>query len=377
MSLFPTYNRFPVDVKSATGTIVEDIHGKTYIDFGSGIGVVNLGHGHPKIVSAVEKQLKNYWHVSNLYGIPIQETVAEKLVEHSAFDAVFFCNSGAEANEAAIKLARKYTGKNEIITFEKSFHGRTFATMAATGQDKVRIGYGDMLPTFKYATYNDLASVEAAVSNQTAGIMLEVVQGEGGVIPGDVAFIQGVEKICQAYDMPFIVDEIQTGMGRTGKKFAYEHYDIKPDIMTLAKGLGNGLPVGAMLAGEKYQSTFGPGAHGSTFGGNPIAMAAANAVMDIVFDPNFLGQVEANANYLAEKSQRELLNLDEVVEIRQKGLMVGIEIKSEALPYVLDALDQGLFILSAGESVLRLLPPLTATRSEMDQVLEILKRQLA
>src|SRR5690625_3505852 len=282
-ALFPTYKRFNVSVASAEGTTITDVTGKQYLDFGSGISVCNLGHRHPAVQQAVSEQLDKYWHVSNLYEIPLQEKVAQHLTDNSIGDYVFFCNSGAEANEAAIKLARKATGKTKIITFNQSFHGRTYATMSATGQQKIQQGFGPLLETFTYVPYNDLAAFQQALDDNTAAVMLEVIQGEGGVVVSDPEFLQAVAELCEENDVLLMIDEIQTGIGRTGKAFAYEHYGISPDVITLAKGLGNGLPVGAMIAKEKYRDVFGPGSHGTTFGGNPLAMAAAKAVLQTVF----------------------------------------------------------------------------------------------
>ncbi|HIV73983.1 MAG TPA: acetylornithine transaminase [Candidatus Pseudogracilibacillus intestinigallinarum] len=377
MVLFPTYNRFPLSVQSATGAEITDINGKTYVDFGSGIGVCNLGHCHPIVQKAVEKQLHLYWHTSNLYENPIQSEVAAQITTHSHGDYVFFCNSGAEANEAAIKLARKVTGKETIITFQQSFHGRTFATMAATGQEKVREGFGPMLEKFAYAIFNDLASVEQLIDENTAAVMVEVVQGEGGVHPADHEFIEGVATLCKENNILLIVDEIQTGIGRTGKKFGFEHYQIEPDIFTLAKGLGNGLPVGAMVAKAAYKDHFGPGSHGSTFGGNPLAMASANAVLQIVFEDAFLDEVEAKASYLQEKLEKEIAPLASVQAIRQKGMMVGIDCDKSVAPIVTQLLEKGLLVLSAGDTVVRLLPPLIVTEAQIDEAIELLKVALA
>lgn len=376
MALFPTYNRYDLSVKNANGTIVEDINGKKYLDFGTGIGVCNLGHRHPAVQEAIENQLNNYWHVSNLYKQPIQEEVAKLITENSSADYVFFCNSGAEANEAAIKLARKVTGKEKIITFNQSFHGRTFATMAATGQEKVRIGFGPMLESFAYATYNDLESVKELIDENTAAVMLEVVQGEGGVIPGNEDFIKNLASLCKEENILLVVDEIQTGIGRTGKKFGFEHYGIDPDIFTLAKGLGNGLPVGAMVAKQKYATAFGPGSHGSTFGGNPLAMAAAKAVLTTVFTNGFLQEVTETANYLQEQLAEHIKPLAFVKEIRQKGLMVGIECEDKATHLVPQIMDKGILVLSAGENVVRLLPPLTVSKDEVDQAVTYIKEVL-
>lgn len=376
MALFPTYNRYDLSVKNANGTIVEDINGKKYLDFGTGIGVCNLGHRHPAVQEAIEYQLNNYWHVSNLYKQPIQEEVAKLITENSPADYVFFCNSGAEANEAAIKLARKVTGKEKIITFNQSFHGRTFATMAATGQEKVRIGFGPMLESFAYATYNDLESVKELIDENTAAVMLEVVQGEGGVIPGNEDFIKNLASLCKEENILLVVDEIQTGIGRTGKKFSFEHYGIEPDIFTLAKGLGNGLPVGAMVAKQKYATAFGPGSHGSTFGGNPLAMSAAKAVLTTVFANEFLQEVTETANYLQEQLAEHIKPLAFVKEIRQKGLMVGIECEDKASHLVPKLMDKGILVLNAGENVVRLLPPLTVSKDEVNQAVTYIKEVL-
>lgn len=379
MALFPTYNRYDLSVSQANGTIVEDINGKKYLDFGSGIGVCNLGHRHPDVQKAVEEQLNHYWHMSNLYKQPIQEEVAAFITEDSAGDNVFFCNSGAEANEAAIKLARKVTGKDKIVTFNQSFHGRTFATMAATGQEKVRTGFGPMLESFSYATFNDIDSVKAQLDEHTAAVMLEVVQGEGGVRPANQAFMTELAKLCKEKEILLIIDEIQTGIGRTGKRFGYEHYGIEPDIFTLAKGLGNGLPVGAMVAKKEYADAFGPGSHGSTFGGNPLAMAAAKKILEIVFTESFLDEVEEKATYLAEQLDKNITSLAFVKEVRQKGLMVGIECQESTAHLIQKIMHNGLLTLSAGEKVIRLLPPLTVTTDEIDQAVmylqEILQKQ--
>lgn len=373
MAMFPTYNRFNVAVQSAEGSIVTDVNGKTYLDFGSGIGVTNLGHNNPEVKKAVTEQLDAYWHISNLYENPIQDDVANKITSNSPGDYVFFCNSGAEANEAAIKLARKATGKEKIVTFAKSFHGRTFATMAATGQEKVRIGFGPMLERFTYAIFNDIDSVKAAIDEDTAAVMFEVIQGEGGVIPATQVFVDEVVTLCKQHNILLIIDEIQTGIGRTGKKFGFEHYGIEPDIFTLAKGLGNGLPVGAMVGKEALGEFFGAGSHGSTFGGNPVAMAAAKAVTAQVFEEGFLLEVEEKAEYLASLLEKEIAPIDKVTDIRKQGLMVGIEYTESVGPLVTGLIDKGLLALNAGDNVLRLLPPLTVSKEEIDQAIQLIK----
>lgn len=375
-SIFPTYARFDVEIEEATGMKITDTSGKTYIDFTSGIGVCNLGHRHPNVQKQIEAQLNKYWHVSNLYHNPIQERVAKALTNKASGDLVFFSNSGAEANEAAIKLARKVTGKETVITFQQSFHGRTFATMAATGQDKVRDGFGTMLEKFAYATYNDIESVKQLIDSNTAAIMFESIQGEGGVVPADQAFVDDLTHLAAQSGVLIIIDEIQTGIGRTGKGFGYEHYGLDPDIITVAKGLGNGMPVGAMIAKEKYKDSFGPGSHGSTFGGNPLAMAAAEAVIENVFNEEFLKEVEAKGNYLMTELKKELKNIDIITNIRGKGLMVGIECNQDVTPAIKELINQGVLILSAGPNVLRLLPPLIVTYEEIDQVVKLIKQVL-
>lgn len=372
-AIFPTYNRFNVEVKQAEGAYLEDVNGKKYLDFASGIGVSNLGHRHPVVQQAIEEQINKYWHTSNLYHLPIQEDVATILTENSAGDYVFFCNSGAEANEAAIKLARKVTGKEKIITFNQSFHGRTFATMAATGQEKIRNGFGEMLQEFGYAKLNDIESVKNEIDNDTAAVMLEVVQGEGGIIPAEQSFIDDLEAVCEEHDILLIVDEIQTGIGRTGKVFGYEHFDMSPDIITLAKGLGNGIPVGAMIGKKKYRDSFGPGTHGSTFGGNPIAMAAAKAVLTTVVNDKFLQEVTDKANYLVDQLNEQIKPLDGVKAIRGKGFMIGIECENKVVPYIQALIDKGVLTLNAGDYVLRLLPPLIVTKEEIDHFITTLK----
>lgn len=374
--LFPTYKRFSIKVAKAEGTVVTDEHGKAYLDFGSGIGVCNLGHRNPAVQKAIEEQLQKYWHVSNLYHIPLQEDVGKLLTDHSVGDYVFFCNSGAEANEAAIKLARKATGKTKIITFKQSFHGRTFATMSATGQTKIQEGFGPLLETFEYVPFNDIGAAEQAIDDSTAAVMLEVIQGEGGVIEADQSFLQKLEHICHEKDIPLIIDEIQTGIGRTGKRFGYEHFGISPDIVTIAKGLGNGMPVGGMIAKEKYRDVFGPGSHGTTFGGNPLAMAAAKEVLQTIFQDKFLEDVQSKGTYLLNQLEEQLSECSFVKEIRGNGLMVGIECHEDVSEIIQQLIDKGLLTLSAGPNVIRLLPPLIVTKDEIDQAVEFIAQAI-
>lgn len=376
-ALLPTYKRFKLSVAQASGTIVEDTSGKKYLDFGSGIGVCNLGHRHRAVQEALENQLGKYWHVSNLYDIPIQEDVANLLVGNSTGDYVFFCNSGAEANEAAIKLARKATGKAKIITFQQSFHGRTFGAMAATGQEKIHAGFGPMLETFEYVTFNDIEAVKKAIDSNTAAIMLEMIQGEGGVNVADASFISELQQICNDSNILLIMDEIQTGIGRTGKAFAYQHYGISPDIITSAKGLGNGIPVGAVIAKDALYDSFGPGSHGTTFGGNPLAMAAAKVVLQIVFENGFLEEVEEKGAYLMKRLLSTVGELPIVSDIRGKGLMIGIACRREASSIIPKLMEKGLLVLSAGPNVIRLLPPLTVTKKEIDIAVDLIREVMA
>jgi acetylornithine/N-succinyldiaminopimelate aminotransferase len=375
-SLFPTYSRLPLELVSGNGTIVKDHNGKSYLDFISGIAVCNLGHAPEEVKKAIETQLQSIWHVSNLFTISNQEKAAELLVANSSADAVFFCNSGAEANEAAIKLARKHTGKSKIISFEQSFHGRTFATMSATGQEKIHGGFGPLLPSFDYLPYNDVEAVEGIGGEDIAAIIVEVIQGEGGVNPGTQSFLQAVEQKCKQLGALLIVDEVQTGIGRTGLPFAYQHYSISPDIITTAKGLGSGFPVGAMLGKADLISSFSAGVHGSTFGGNPLAMAAAQATLETIFQEEFLQEVKQKAEAFLGNIKEKLKTVPSVKEVRGKGFLIGIEVDTE-VKHILDQLrEEGLLALSAGPNVIRLLPPLTVTEEELQKASEKLLKVL-
>ncbi|MCA0971235.1 acetylornithine transaminase [Halobacillus litoralis] len=376
MSLFPTYNRFPLTIISGQGTKVKDDQGKEYLDFVSGIAVCNLGHRPPEVQSAIQKQLDEVWHVSNLYEIPEQERAAGLLTEATNLDYVFFCNSGAEANEAAIKLARKHTQKEKIVTFKQSFHGRTFATMSATGQEKIQQGFGTLLPTFEYLPFNDEAAVEQLEGDDVAAVMVEVVQGEGGVVPGTEAFLKAVEQKCKELGALMIIDEVQTGIGRTGTPFAHQLYDLDPDIVTSAKGLGSGFPVGAMLGKEKLVDAFSAGSHGTTFGGNPLASAAVCATLETIFDEAFLEGVKEKGEYLRNQLEDELLSLPMVKEVRGKGLMLGIVLDEEAIPLVHKLRENGLLAVVAGPKVLRLLPPLNVSEEEMNKAVSIMQHVL-
>lgn len=374
--VFETYGRWDVEIVSGKGTKVIDSNGKEYVDFTSGIGVCNLGHCPENVVSELKEQLTTLWHTSNLFKSSLQDEVAKQLVTHSNGQAVFFCNSGAEANEAAIKLARKYTGKTKIISFLQSFHGRTMGTMAATGQEKIKAGFGNMLETFDHIAFNDIDALKAAIDNNTAAVMLEIVQGEGGVHPAEESFLLAVQQLCDEYGALLIVDEVQTGIGRTGKPFAYQHFSISPDIITSAKGLGSGFPVGAIIGKEKLKEAFNPGSHGSTFGGNPLAMTAANATLETVFENDFLTQVEEKAAYLIEKLTELQPKVDGFKKIRHKGLMVGLEFSDDTTSMITELRLNGLLVLNAGPNVIRMLPPLTVTMEEIDEALHIMTNTL-
>ena len=373
----PVFGRYQLALTHGKGCKLYDADGNEYLDFLAGIAVNSLGHAHPALVKAISEQAAKLMHCSNIYYTDIQAKAVKEIIETTGFDRVFLANSGAEANEAAIKIARKATGKQEIITFVNSFHGRTFGSMSATGQDKIKDGFGDVVPHFSYAIYNDLDSVKSLVTDDTAAIMLELVQGESGVRPADKGFVTALSAFCQETGILLIVDEVQTGMGRTGKLFSFEHYGIEPDIFTLAKGLGNGVPVGAMLAKEKLGLAFSYGSHGSTFGGNKLVMSAASSVLDIMLADGFLPQAFDNGNYLQAELKKALAGNAKVTDVRGLGYMIGVETTENLAELVEKARDKGLIVLTAGTNVVRLLPPLTLTKEEVDQGVAILAEVFA
>ena len=368
--LFSNYKRAAIDFASAHGNYLTDTTGKTYLDFSSGIGVTNLGY-HPHVNQALTEQVGKILHQPNLYHNQLQEDVAGLLTGDKNYLA-FFCNSGAEANEAAIKIARKASGKQEIITFQNSFHGRTFGSMSATGQDKIKQGFGEGVPHFNYAVFNDIDRAKALANKETAAIMLELVQGESGVQPADKDFVKALSDFCKETGIYLIVDEVQTGIGRTGKLYAYEHYGIEPDIFTLAKGLANGVPVGAMLAKSSLGEAFSYGSHGSTFGGNKLAMAAAKATLEVMLAPGFLDTALESGNKLQAKLQAALSDKETVTTVRGLGYMIGIETTGNLGELVQAARDKGLIVLTAGTNVIRLLPPITLSDAEIEKGVTIL-----
>ncbi|MFD0673599.1 acetylornithine transaminase [Cohnella sp. GCM10027633] len=378
-ALFNTYASYPITLVKGKGTRVWDDQGKEYLDFMSGLAVANLGHAPDSVKNAVQAQLEELWHVSNLFGNPNKEKAAKLLVENSCADAVFFCNSGAEANEAAIKLARRYQQKvrgvdrYEIITFTQSFHGRTLATLTATGQDKVKEGFQPLPQGFNYnVPLHDIPALEAAINEHTAAIMLELVQAEGGVIPVDPDFLRQVRALCDKHGLLLIIDEIQTGMGRTGKLFAHEHYDVQPDIFTLAKGIGSGFPVGAMLAKGDVVNGFVPGAHATTFGGTPIAMAAVVATIETYLKDNVVARAAAASEYLLAQLQEKLGGLPIVDQIRGKGLLIGILCNEPVADLVSELHKRGLLVVTAGPNVIRLLPSLIITNEDIDTAVNLI-----
>jgi acetylornithine aminotransferase len=379
-AVMPTYARFPLTLVKGKGSWVWDDTGNQYLDFTSGIATCNLGHVPDKVKEALEAQLNTLWHCSNLFTIPIQEQLAQLLVENSCADQAFFCNSGAEANEGAIKMARRYAqaikknDKFEVVTFKQSFHGRTLATLSATGQEKIQQGFAPLMPGFRYLPYNDKAALEQLVQPNTCAVMLELVQGEGGVVPANPEWLNKLVQLCKKHDLLLIIDEIQTGIGRTGTLFCYEQYNIEPDIITLAKGLGSGFPVGAILAKQEVAQAFGPGSHGSTFGGNPLAVTAGHATLSYMLEQNIPAQCQASANYLKEKLQELKAQFPIIKEIRGKGLLLGLLVGEKAADIVTSAREnEQLLVLLAGPEVVRILPPLNATKEELNKGLEALK----
>ena len=380
--LMNTYNRFPIVLRKGRGMKVWSSDGKEYLDFVGGIAVNCLGHCHPKVVVALQKQAQRLIHVSNYYHIEPQIKLAKLLVENSFADKVFFCNSGAEANEAAIKLARRYfreqVGVNRfgIITALNSFHGRTLATVTATGQAKFQAGFEPLVPGFTHVEFNDIDAVEKAITKETCAVMIEPIQGEGGVKVPDPDYLRDLRELCDRHGILLILDEVQTGIGRTGKFFAYEHSGITPDIITLAKGLGGGVPIGAMLATGNVAAGFEPGTHASTFGGNPLVCAAAVATMEVILEDGFvLDQCRRMGIYLQKRLEDLKKEFPSIVaDIRGMGLMIGMELTRDGGPIVKSCMDKGLLINCTAGNVLRFIPPLIVTEKEIDHLIDVLEQ---
>lgn len=377
-----TYKRFPIALVRGQGARLWDGEGKEYLDFVAGIAVCSLGHSHPRVVEAIIQQAQRLSHTSNLYYIELQVRLARLLVDNSFADRVFFCNSGAEANEAAIKLARKYSRGNsagqkyEIICMLNSFHGRTLATVAATGQEKFHKGFEPLPEGFRFVPYNDLPALEQAITDRTCGVLLEPIQGEAGVIIPAENYLREVRSICDRHGLLMILDEVQTGMGRTGRFFAYERAGVKPDILTMAKALGNGFPVGAMLATEKIAAAFVPGSHASTFGGNFLAMAAACAAVEALLGEGILENTVAMGSYFLDKLTGLMGKHGAIKTVRGRGLMVAMELLGAGDEIVQQCLKKGLLINCTNGNVLRFVPPLIINKQDIDQAVGILDEVL-
>ena len=376
--LMHTYNRFNIEIESGEGCYLKDTNGKEYLDLTSGIGVNCLGHNHPVLVEAIQKQVATLMECSNLYYSKPMVDAAKRLVEYTGLSKVFFSNSGAEANEGMIKLARKYSydkygaGRDVIITLKQSFHGRTITTLKATGQDKFHQYYFPFTEGFDYATANDIEELKKVANEKTCAVMVELIQGESGVVPLDIEYVKAVEEFCHSKDILFLVDEVQTGIGHTGTLFCFEQYNVLPDIVTTAKALGGGVPIGAVITGAKCKDTFGPGDQGSTFGGNPLSCKAADTVLSIVTEPDFLNHVKVVGAAL--KTGIENIHSDKIKEVRGIGLMLGIVVDPDKrADYVQAMMDKGLLTLTAGKDAIRLLPPLTLSLKEVDEALSIMK----
>ena len=373
-NVMETYKRLDITPVGGKGSWLFDAEGNRYLDFIAGIATNTLGHGHPALVGAIQEQAETLIHCSNLYKVPIQEEVAGMLTDATDFDEVFFCNSGAEANEAAIKLARKNAAdefgsdKYEILTFGKSFHGRTYGSLSATAQPALQEAFGPMLPGFAYAPFGDLEAAKEAIGPQTAAVLVEPIQGEGGINVAPEGFLEGLRELCDEHGARLLFDEVQTGMGRTGHLYAYQGMGVVPDVLTSAKGLGGGVPVGAVLA-KKECAALGPGEHGSTFGGNPLAMAAVKAVLGVVDDPQFLEEVKLKGKIL-KNALEVLAERIPGAEVRGEGLLLGLDLGPDLAPEIFrECLDAGLLVNLVGGTTIRLAPPLTVTRTEVRQAL--------
>lgn len=377
-----TYARFPIALVRGRGVRLWDSDGKEYLDFVGGIAVDALGHCHPKMVEAIRAQAETLIHVSNLYHIEPQIRLGKLLCDASFADRAFFCNSGAEANEAAIKLARKYakdhwsSDRVEIIAMHHAFHGRTLATVTATGNPKYMHGFEPLMPGFKHVPYNDLRAVERAIDSRTCAVLVEPVQGEGGVnVPGD-DYLPGLRRLCDAAGVLLILDEVQSGMGRTGKLFAYQHWGVEPDILTLAKALAGGIPMGAMLAREAVAASFVPGTHASTFGGTPFVSAVAVAVVTTMLADDLPGNAARVGKYFLDRLEALRAAYPVVRAVRGKGLILGMEVSVPARGIVAGCMERGLLVLTAGDNVVRFVPPLIVTEGEVDQALAIVEAAL-
>ena len=375
--LMPVYPRSPVRPVRGEGVYLHGEGGEKYLDFASGIAVNLLGHGHPHLTKAIQEQAATLIHVSNLYGSPQGEALAQRLCDLTFADTVFFTNSGVEAVECAIKTARRYhhhhgrPEKHELIAFSNAFHGRTLGAISATNQPKMRDGFAPLLPGFTVVEFDDLDAVKAAMGPHTAGFLIEPVQGEGGIRPASPAFLQGLRALADEHDLMLVHDEVQCGVARTGKLYAYEHYGIEPDILATAKGIGGGFPLGACLATEKAAAGMGVGTHGSTYGGNPLAMAAGQAVLDVVANDEFLARVTRMGERLRGALEQMIPNHDHLFEsVRGMGLMLGVRMKTDSRAFVAYLREQGVLTVAAGDNVMRVLPPLVIEDSHIAEFVE-------
>ena len=382
--LMPVYTRCEVRPVRGEGAYLYGENGEKYLDFAAGIAVNILGHGHPHLTEAIQKQAATLMHVSNLYGSPQQEAFAKRLIDLTFADTVFFTNSGVEAVECAIKTARRYhyakgnPHKHDLITFSNAFHGRTMGAISATNQTKMVDGFAPLLPGFKVVEFDNLEAALAAVDENTAGFLLEPVQGEGGIRPASKRFIQGLREFADANDLMLVLDEVQSGVARTGTLYAYEQYGITPDIMASAKGIGGGFPMGACLATEKAASGMVVGTHGSTYGGNPLAMAAGQAVLDVVANDEFLAQVRQKGERLRSALEQMIPNHDHLFDsVRGVGLMLGLKMKTDSRAFVNYLRTKGLLTVAAGDNVMRVLPPLTIDESHIREFVETLSAAAA
>ena len=373
-----TYNRFDVVLDRGEGCYIYDNYGKKYLDMGSGIAVNSLGYSHPKLMKSLEGQLHKLMHTSNLYYTKPQIETAALLAKYSGFKKVFFCNSGTEANEAAIKIARKHgvgqsPTKTQMISMTGGFHGRTYGALTATAQEKYQAPFKPMVPGFNYVEYNNIEQLKQVITHDTCGVILEVIQGESGIHVADKCYLQEVMKLCHDYNALLIIDEVQTGVGRTGSLFAYSQFDIEPDVITTAKGLGAGLPIGAVLVKEKADVLV-PGDHGTTFGGNLMATTAAQVVVGELCGNNLLQHVQEIGNYLKEKLECLKKRKNEVVDVRGMGLMIGIELSIPARYVINQCIEEGLLVIGAGENVIRFLPPLIIEKQHVDEAVTLLEK---
>jgi len=380
-NLINTYGCLPLAFVEGRGSYLYDPEGNRYLDFFCGLAVTSLGHGHPGVVRAIKEQAEKLTHVSNVFHSESSARLAQRLAAHFGSGKIFFCNSGAEANEAAIKLARKWGhehggGRFEIIATLGSFHGRTLGTLSATGQEKYHLGFQPLVPGFRLVPYNDPGAVRTAIGDHTVAIMVEPIQGEGGVVVPSADYLKNLRELCDRAKLLLIFDEVQVGMGRTGKLFAHHHVGVKPDIMSLAKALGGGLPIGAMIAKSEIAESLGPGSHGSTFGGNPVSCAAALAVLDALEKDGVLANATAVGDYLLKELRAIAQGNDRVLEVRGQGMIIGVVLKEEARPVVDACLKERLLVNATAGNVLRLLPPLNLTREEADHGLAIIRRAL-